>query len=123
MKALSIRQPWAWLIVAGYKRVENRTWRTGYRGPLAIHAGQAFDLDGYLWVLRAFPAIEMPHPDSFPRGKILGTAVLSDIVTESADPWFCGPYGWVLRAPRMLMEQLPRRGRLGLFDVDWEGLE
>ena len=38
MKALSVRQPWAHLIVTGIKRVENRFWETPYRGPLLIHA-------------------------------------------------------------------------------------
>lgn len=42
MMALSVRQPWASLIVAGIKRVENRTWTTDYRGPLLVHAS----LDG-----------------------------------------------------------------------------
>jgi hypothetical protein len=37
--SLSIRQPWAWLIVQGHKPIENRTWPTTYRGPLLIHAG------------------------------------------------------------------------------------
>jgi hypothetical protein len=40
MKTLSVRQPYAWLIVAGFKTIENRTWRTNYRGPLQIHASQ-----------------------------------------------------------------------------------
>jgi hypothetical protein len=44
--ALSIRQPWASLIVAGLKPVENRSWRVRYRGPLLIHAGQRVDVDG-----------------------------------------------------------------------------
>lgn len=39
MKAISIHQPWAWLIVEGYKDIENRTWLTAYRGPVLIHAG------------------------------------------------------------------------------------
>ena len=38
MKALSLRQPWASLIADGRKTIETRTWRTRYRGPLAIHA-------------------------------------------------------------------------------------
>src|SRR5688572_4676832 len=38
MKALSLRQPWAWAVVHGGKRVENRGWTTDYRGPLLIHA-------------------------------------------------------------------------------------
>lgn len=36
---LTIRQPWAWSIVHGRKRVENRSWQMNYRGPLLIHAG------------------------------------------------------------------------------------
>ncbi|WP_206002040.1 ASCH domain-containing protein [Paraburkholderia aromaticivorans] len=39
MKALSIRQPWAWLIVKGHKDIENRTWSTRFRGRVLIHAG------------------------------------------------------------------------------------
>jgi ASCH domain len=34
MKVIVIRQPWAWLIVNGIKDIENRSWRTRYRGPL-----------------------------------------------------------------------------------------
>ena len=40
MKALSIRQPWAWLIVNGYKDIENRTWSTDFRGRIYLHAGK-----------------------------------------------------------------------------------
>jgi hypothetical protein len=39
MRTLSIRQPWAWLIVNGHKPVENRDWATSFRGPVLIHAG------------------------------------------------------------------------------------
>ena len=41
MRVISIQQPWAWAIVHGPKRVENRTWGTPYRGPLLIHAGRS----------------------------------------------------------------------------------
>jgi hypothetical protein len=40
MKALSIRQPWAWLIVKGYKDIENRTWATKLRGRVFVHASK-----------------------------------------------------------------------------------
>ena len=43
MKALSIKQPWAWLIVNGYKDIENRTWKTNYRGTFLVHASKGFD--------------------------------------------------------------------------------
>ena len=45
MKALSIMQPWAWLIVNGHKAIENRTWRCHVRGPILIHAGKKLDED------------------------------------------------------------------------------
>lgn len=48
MKVLSIRQPWAWLIVNGHKDVENRTWDSYYRGPLLIHASSAKNGDEYM---------------------------------------------------------------------------
>ena len=40
MKALSLHQPWAWLVATGQKHYETRSWGTPYRGPLAIHAGK-----------------------------------------------------------------------------------
>lgn len=43
MKALSLRQPWAWLVVTGYKTIETRTWKTNYRGLLLIHASGKWD--------------------------------------------------------------------------------
>src|SRR6267378_3713180 len=43
MKIISIRQPWASLIVSGVKDVENRTWSTRYRGPVLIHASRTAD--------------------------------------------------------------------------------
>ena len=48
LRALSLRQPWAWLVVNGYKAIENRSWRTNHRGPLLIHASsnmQTFEAD------------------------------------------------------------------------------
>jgi hypothetical protein len=43
LKAISIRQPWAWLIVNGYKDIENRIWAAKLRGPVLIHAGQSLN--------------------------------------------------------------------------------
>ena len=47
MRALSIRQPWAWLIVNGHKDIENRSWRTKYRGPFLVHAGLKVEKEVY----------------------------------------------------------------------------
>lgn len=41
MRVLSIKQPWASMIVRGAKRFEVRSWKTDYRGPLLIHASSA----------------------------------------------------------------------------------
>lgn len=45
MKVLTIRQPWASLIIEGYKMFEFRSWKTNYRGEILIHAGQGVDRD------------------------------------------------------------------------------
>lgn len=45
MKAITIKQPWASLICVGIKDIENRTWRTNFRGRVLIHAGACEKLD------------------------------------------------------------------------------
>ena len=71
-QAISIRQPWAWLIVHGWKNIENRMWRTSYRGPVLIHASKGMTQDEYN-ACRLFMAgfcdpdrdIKLPHPVEF----------------------------------------------------------
>jgi hypothetical protein len=43
MRIITIKQPWAHLIVAGTKNIENRNWPTNYRGPVLVHAGVALN--------------------------------------------------------------------------------
>ncbi len=119
MKALSLRQPWAWLVAEGYKDVENRTWATRFRGAFLIHAAKTFDQAGYQRVLRDTDLV-LPGPGEFERGGIVGAAELVDCVTQYDSPWFWGPYGYVLRRARPLPFQ-PLRGMLGFFPVsgDW----
>lgn len=50
MKALTVRQPWAQLIALGVKSIETRSWSTGFRGPLAVHAGRALPPKGDLHI-------------------------------------------------------------------------
>ncbi|MCG0445699.1 ASCH domain-containing protein [Pseudomonas aeruginosa] len=47
MKALSIRQPWAWLVANGHKDIENRDWATSFRGRFLIHAAKSMTRDEY----------------------------------------------------------------------------
>jgi hypothetical protein len=107
MKALSVRQPWASLIMLGIKPVENREWSTLYRGPLLIHASRRHDHGANVSLA----------PDQLVYGAVFGIVDLIDIVTEHPSPFFTGPYGWVLVNPRRI-EPIPMPGRLRLFDVD-----
>ena len=119
MRALSIRQPWAWLVVSGYKDVENRTWATRFRGRVYVHAGRAAMPAG------SFPAQEeyirragIWIPEDLPRGAIVGEVDIVDCVELAESPWFCGPYGWVVAEPLRYEVPIPCRGKLGFFRVD-----
>lgn len=116
--ALSIRQPWAWLIVNGHKDIENRTWAAGLRGPFLIHAGQRMALDEYrdAVLIADDQGIELPPFDDLPRGGIVGVAEITGLVSaeETASPWFFGPVGFALANARPL-PFIPCKGRLGFF--------
>lgn len=116
MKALSIRQPWAWLVAHGFKPVENRTWNTKFRGEFLIHASKSFDKSGYAWVRDNFPEINLPLPQQLDRGGLVGKATLHDVITSSSSPWFFGPVGLCLSNAEPL-PFVPMAGRLGFFDV------
>jgi hypothetical protein len=131
MRALSIRQPWAWAILHANKDVENRDWKPGnsarrHRGPFLIHASSGMTRDEYengVDTLRAVSRINpflngftFPPFEHLPRGGIVGRATLVDIVTESDSPWFFGSIGLMLAdvAPTHFV---PMKGALGFFDV------
>lgn len=120
MKALSIRQPWAWLIVNGYKDVENRKWFTDFRGEFLVHTGKTIDHEGYRW-LKSNTEIQMPEIDEFQTGGIVGSAELIDCVTHYDSRWFFGPYGFVIRNAKSL-KFVPLRGRLRFFAVPPEAI-
>lgn len=74
MKALSIRQPWAWAIVNGHKTIENRTWATTYRGPLLIHASKSLDPHGMERLAKHRRALgyDLPWLDELEFGSRVG---------------------------------------------------
>lgn len=117
MKALSIRQPWAWLIVNGHKPVENRTWPTGHRGDLLIHAGQVFDSEGLDGVLARFPELRQLLPQRYDMGGIVGRVSVVACVAQHPSPWFTGPWGFVMIDPRPTT-LVPMPGKLGIFEVE-----
>lgn len=117
MKALSILQPWAWLIVNGYKDAENRSWRTHFRGRFIVHAGKRWgseQREDCARVRQQFPHIDLPS--AFERGGIVGAATLVDCVDRSDSPWFVGDYGFLL-ANQACCPFVPWRGQLGWFEV------
>ena len=138
MKVISIRQPWAWLIVrpdltgrarreAAHKHelkdVENRSWRTHYRGPLLIHAAKGMTRIEYEVAQDTLrvggPIIELPPFGEMQRGGIVGRADLIDCIPpERRASWwhFDGDFGFLLAD----VKPLPFRqckGALGIFDI------
>lgn len=109
LKALTIRQPWASLVVDGEKNVENRTWSTNYRGVLVIHAGSQIDS-------------EAPHPTDGPTGAIIGTVRVVDCVQDSDSEWAIpGQWHWILSDPRPCRPR-PAKGSQGfwsLSETEW----
>jgi hypothetical protein len=147
MMALTIRQPWAWAIAAAGKDVENRSWHTGYRGPLAIHAGLAeaepdgMPADacrGYAWALIERDARgRAGRTPAAALGAIIAVAELAgchlhdaggegcghDGRWRTADDDLCsqwaqpGQWHWQVAHVRPLAQPLPLRGRIGLWPV------
>ena len=118
MKALSIQQPWAWLIVNRLKDIENRTWPTSFRGKFLVHTGKRFDRDGYEWLEDR--GVVMPERKELLAqcGGFVGSAVIVDCVQDHESEWFYGPYGFVLDVEQSEPGPfVPYRGQLGFFDA------
>ena len=114
VKVLTIRQPWAWLIVSGYKDIENRTWKTNYRGPLLIHAASSFARIPFEEIEARY-RVKPPSRDKMHRGGIIGICDLIDCVTKHRSKWFAGPYGFVVRNAKAQRFE-PMIGRLNLWN-------
>lgn len=123
-KALSVRQPWASLIVCGLKTVEIRTWSTTYRGQLYIHASKSQD----------DVAMNRFQLDTPPMGALLGTVELVDVQPFSREMWdelaekhldngafMPGLYAWHLKSARPLPEPVAYKGDRLLFPVILNG--
>jgi len=93
VRALTLTQPWAGLVVDGEKTIETRSWQVAYRGPLAIHASKAMTQDA--WDLVAYLRYGLiRRVDVSQRGMVLGTVDLIDVV-RVLPPRGVGPHqGW-----------------------------
>jgi len=119
--ALSVRQPWAELILQGRKTIELRTWETDYRGPFWLHTGKAANLD----LDHRFGLSDLP------RGAFVGRITLEDISPIDAQRWEQwrdqyldsgryqpGLFAWHLSSAERLRQPVPAPGKLNLFKID-----
>ena len=121
MKCLSVRQPWAWLIIHGGKDVENRAWRTHYTGPLLIHAAKTpgRPASAEIYRITTLCGIDPVSGNvNLLYGAIIGRVHLAGCINGSDSPWSIpGDWHWLLADPEPL-GPIPYQGRQGLFDVE-----
>ena len=109
-RAISIRQPWAYAILHLGKNVENRPWRTHFRGPILIQAGLRIERDE-AHKLKLDPA-------RLPTGVIVGSVEIVDCIRNSKSKWANrGQWHWILKNPRVLAKPIPFKGALGVMRV------
>lgn len=124
MLALSVRQPWAWMIFHCGKDIENRNWATKVRGRVLIHAAKTCTFAEYSeadYFAQMYCGVDyFPTFSTLELGGIIGSVEIVDCVTRSASNWFMGKYGFVLRDPQPLPFR-PMRGQLGFFEVEHDG--
>lgn len=126
MKVLTIKQPWATLIMQGDKKYEFRSWQTKYRGELLIHAGKSVDKE-------AIKRLGKYLPENLPLGKILGKVRLVDCIKMSPEfkemllkenseiytkSSFQENYGWQVTDIEIFKEPIEVKGRLSLWEYD-----
>ena len=128
MRVISIRQPWAWLIVHGYKDIENRTWAPKHRGRVLIHAGKTVKDDDFPVQREWVQTCGIQIPADLPTGAIVGEAVVTGVVRSRAgdapptsSPWYEGPVGIQLSYPVAYAEPIPSKGQLGIYEYNQEG--
>jgi hypothetical protein len=128
MKALTIRQPWASLIIEGGKDIENRSRATKVRGWVLVHAGLSLEpADLVLDWCEGFGVFEendkaedvrdILRRSAHSAGGIIGAMRIVDCVDDIGSPWFCGPFGYVIDRV-VKLPFLPCKGRQGWFNVE-----
>lgn len=140
MKAITLIQPWASLIVLGHKTIETRSWHTNYKGEILIHAGLKkiiVDESSYqlLTELENIPGFVKNYPE-LPYGAIIGKATIEEsfLMTEeyislmqaapginkqqlSFGHFEPGRYAWRMSNPIVFKKPIPCRGALSLWNV------
>lgn len=124
MKALTIKEPWATLIIEGYKEYEFRSWKTNYRGKIVIHAGKSLESNQ----AKKFTEYNLEYS----CGEIIGEADLVDCikVTEEFDKKLkkennlvygnnhIDNYAWKLENVKKYDKKIKVNGKLGLWNYE-----
>ena len=129
MKAITIKQPWASLIVHGVKDIENRTWRTNFRGRVLIHAagfhGRKFSIDLTDTQMKAaFGTIAKETMfGNLPFGAIIGSVEIVGCVLNHPSIWSQkGVCHWMLANPVIYEKPIENvKGKLSFWD--YPGIE
>ena len=140
MKALTVKQPWASLIVTGVKDIENRTWKTNFRGRLLIHAGKHIPFKEIDLLVRQ-RGISCWQEGTYPEGAIIGSVEIVGCVINHSSIWaeksndyspaypngvpaiygnkkYPPIYNWVLANPIMFEKPIPAKGKLSFWEFD-----
>lgn len=127
MRTLSIRQPFAWLIMQGIKDIENRDWKTDYRGPMLIHVSKTYTRKEHNqvadWIEQDF-GITIPTYEYLcdQKGMVIGKVKIIDCTPSHSSAWYIPEsYAFVLADPFPL-QPVPWKGQLGFFDVPLHAL-
>ena len=125
MKALTIKEPWATLIIEGYKAYEFRSWKTKYRGKILIHAGMSLEKEN----ANKFKDYDLEYS----KGAIIGEAEITDCIfvtkeineeLKKINPLVYGKsghvekYAWKLENVKKYDKPIPVKGQLGLWNYD-----
>ena len=138
MKALTLTQPWATLVAIGAKRIETRSWRTSYRGPLAIHAAKGFPKYARAFTLEpdCYECAPMGKPTyaAYPLGCVLAVCrlVACTLTSQAFEELLSdreralgnyapGRFAWIIEDVKQLPEPIPAKGALQLWNWDEAG--
>lgn len=129
-RVLTVRPPWSAFIAAGQKLTENRTWKTNYRGLVAIHAAATGDWNGFKHSAADTRVVAAASPWLDVKGAIIAVATLDDCHPYQADcctsRWADrdgGVWHWTLADVRPLPSPFYVKGWLGLWSPTMNTIE
>lgn len=139
MKVITLIQPWGSLIALGEKKIETRSWKTDYRGPLLIHAGMKVNICSKKGIFKNVLETHGYTKETLPTGLIIAKCNLVDCL-EIVQAGVCygtlsngmevsgneyqfgdyqiGRYAWLLKNIELLKDPIPAKGQLRLWEYE-----